>query len=48
LEEVSIPAPADDEVRVQVRGCGICGSDLPYRRREARRGGQGRRGAGIV
>lgn len=29
MEEVVIPEPADDEVRIKIEGCGICGSDLP-------------------
>ena len=30
LESIPIPAPAEDEVLVQVKSCGICGSDVAY------------------
>lgn len=30
LEEVDIPAIAEDEVLIKVRACGICGSDIAY------------------
>lgn len=29
LEDIEIPVPADDEVRIQVKATGICGSDIP-------------------
>jgi len=28
LEEVSVPAPADDEVLVEVEAASVCGTDL--------------------
>jgi len=30
LEEVDIPKPADDQVAVRVKACGVCGSDIAY------------------
>ncbi len=30
LEECDIPKPADDQVLVRVKACGICGSDIAY------------------
>ncbi len=30
LENIPVPIPADDEVLVRVRSCGICGSDVAY------------------
>jgi L-iditol 2-dehydrogenase len=30
LEQVPVPEPADDEVVVAVKACGICGSDVAY------------------
>jgi threonine dehydrogenase-like Zn-dependent dehydrogenase len=30
LESIPIPAPAEDEVLVRVKSCGICGSDVAY------------------
>jgi len=30
LEEVDIPKPADDQVAVRVKACGVCGSDISY------------------
>src|SRR5699024_8942672 len=29
MQSVTIPEPADDEVRVKLEGCGLCASDLP-------------------
>ena len=31
LEEVDIPAIAQDEALIKVRACSICGSDIAYR-----------------
>ena len=28
LEEIPIPAYAEDELLIQVHGCGLCGSDI--------------------
>ncbi|MBN1421034.1 MAG: alcohol dehydrogenase catalytic domain-containing protein [Planctomycetes bacterium] len=30
FEDVPVPAPADDQVLVRVKACGICGSDVAY------------------
>lgn len=30
LEECNVPKPADDQVLVRVKACGICGSDIAY------------------
>lgn len=30
LEECEIPKPADDQVLVKVKACGVCGSDIAY------------------
>jgi len=30
LEDIDIPKPADDQVLVKVKACGICGSDIAY------------------
>jgi threonine dehydrogenase-like Zn-dependent dehydrogenase len=29
LKEIPVPHPADDEVRIKMEGCGICGSNMP-------------------
>ena len=29
VDEVAVPAPGPDEVRLRLEGCGVCGSDVP-------------------
>ena len=29
IDEIAVPEPGDGEVRIQVDGCGVCGSNLP-------------------
>lgn len=54
IEDVPIPNPADDEVRIKIEGCGICGSDLPvWQGREwfdypRKAGSPGHEGFGVI